>query len=509
MYAKTPALSNLLNKNQIFLAVPAPQQGSHEKAWYTAAPFVQTYDLSTGRHVARQAFARNNVTNINIAPDAAKISESNIVHMQASMDARWLATAEHWTPPDVDVKYLATERADEQAERTQRRETYIKFWHWNESKEQWVLEARIDSPHQSETVPSANRILDLVADPKSIGFASTGEDGIVRIWRPKTKLRDGTVVRGARQDGLITWLCSQAIEVERTIPDSEPDHDIQFHGIPKVAKLAFSDDASLLAISQDGLEPIWKGIVHFVDTDTGLVKRSQSRMYLSGLAGLQFMDRYLVVLSDDIQVWDVVTCTLMYDYPLQLPDLLPVEIRATTHLAVSTSHDRFAVAHAILDDSIDNETRVRARLIVLGPTNPHPLLKVDLPNVVTSIIPIHGSPGFAIIDSAAEIRTVKPSTAATIDIERIGLVANSKLQSESVEAEDIEMADEEEPEEPDAIEQGSDVDMDEGDKPVVRPEQLAEVFDVAPSFALPSVQELFHAVAGLYAQKPPVRATGS
>jgi NET1-associated nuclear protein 1 (U3 small nucleolar RNA-associated protein 17) len=47
---------------------------------------------------------------------------------------------------------------------------------------------------------------------------------------------------------------------------------------------------------------------------------------------------------------------------------------------------------------------------------------------------------------------------------------------------------------------------DDGDKPVVRPQQLAEIFDVAPSFALPTVQELFHAVARLYAQKPPVRA---
>ncbi|KAK5132531.1 hypothetical protein LTR04_004840, partial [Oleoguttula sp. CCFEE 6159] len=39
------------------------------------------------------------------------------------------------------------------------------------------------------------------------------------------------------------------------------------------------------------------------------------------------------------------------------------------------------------------------------------------------------------------------------------------------------------------------------DKPVVRPEQLAEIFEGAPSFAMPPIRDLFDSVVRLYAGK--------
>jgi NET1-associated nuclear protein 1 (U3 small nucleolar RNA-associated protein 17) len=509
-FAKTPAVSNRLNHDQIFLAVPAPQHTASDKAPFSHAPFMQTYDLNAGRHVSRQAFARNNVTNFNIGPGGMRIRESNITVMQSSADGKWLATVEEWTPPIQDVKFLVSSSTEEDVERFQRRETYIKFWLWDEVKDQWTLEARIDAPHQSVTVASANRILDLAADPQSTGFASVGQDGIIRIWKPKTKLRDGTIVHGARDGGFIIWLCSQYINVEKTGRNPHVDQDIQYCGIPQVAKLAFSDDASIIAISQEGLEVSNTGIVHFIDVQSGMVKSTQSMMYSAGLSGMQFLGQYLIVLSDDIRVWDVVTSSWIFGHDLQLPDLLDVEIRSTSHLAVSTSGNKFAIAHAILKD--EPSATVCARIQVFETSNPEPLLKVDLATAVTALIPLHGSPGFAIIDAAAEIQMIKPSTAATMEIGRVGLLTDVQadvMDDSIVAAPVIDVAEGklEAVEDVKADESEDEGDDEDDDKPVVRPEQLAEIFDVGPSFALPSVHELFHAVAGLYAHKPSGRET--
>ena len=42
----------------------------------------------------------------------------------------------------------------------------------------------------------------------------------------------------------------------------------------------------------------------------------------------------------------------------------------------------------------------------------------------------------------------------------------------------------------------------EDDRPVVRPEQLASIFDVGQSFAMPPVRDMLEAVVGLFGRKP-------
>src|ERR1700761_6414399 len=73
-----PAVSNSFFPNQIFLATPASQTIENKTL---SAPFLQTFDCATGRHVSRQALARNNVTNINIAPDGTAVIEANVTLM--------------------------------------------------------------------------------------------------------------------------------------------------------------------------------------------------------------------------------------------------------------------------------------------------------------------------------------------------------------------------------------------------------------------------------------------
>jgi NET1-associated nuclear protein 1 (U3 small nucleolar RNA-associated protein 17) len=46
------------------------------------------------------------------------------------------------------------------------------------------------------------------------------------------------------------------------------------------------------------------------------------------------------------------------------------------------------------------------------------------------------------------------------------------------------------------------VDDDNNEHPVVSQQQLSEIFDIGPSFALPPVEEMFYQVADLFSSKP-------
>jgi hypothetical protein len=49
---------------------------------------------------------------------------------------------------------------------------------------------------------------------------------------------------------------------------------------------------------------------------------------------------------------------------------------------------------------------------------------------------------------------------------------------------------------------------DDDDAPVVRQQQLTEIFDIGPAFALPPVEDLFEQVVGLFSRKPASTQTG-
>jgi NET1-associated nuclear protein 1 (U3 small nucleolar RNA-associated protein 17) len=483
-----PAVANVQSPNQILLAVPASQ---HFHGSIMPSPFLQTYDITVGRHVSRQALARNNVTNFNIGPDSKPIREANVTLMKVSHDGMWLAAAEEWSPTvpqDGDV--------------SERRETYLKFWRWQSPENQWVLESRIDSPHQADVSSGANRILDLDSDPTKVGFATVGQDGITRIWSPKTRRPGGRIVKGLSPKGQTIWVCSRAVDLGKSIDNSDPDGDSQLSKLLDIAKLAYSDDSSVLAVSLDNKNALAPGLVHFVDTTSGDIRTSQPLVYGTCLAGMQFIGRHLVVLSTELRVWDVVTNKLVYGYPLKQGNVPMELVQAFNQLAANRQHSRYAVSFLTAVSSIDE--KLVSRVAVFDPTSPRPCLIVDIENIIASIIPLNNSLGFALIDNESQIRHIKPDSVASMDPLQLGMSLESETidslpQHEMVKS-DIAMELDDEKEENDGSESESD-DEAATHKPVVRGHQLADIFDSAPAFALPPVHELFKAVAGLYIGK--------
>jgi NET1-associated nuclear protein 1 (U3 small nucleolar RNA-associated protein 17) len=492
----TPAVLNRSAPHQLLLAVPASQSLHSESV---PAPFLQSYDWAIGRHVSRQALARNNVIVNNTAPDGTSVREANITLMKQSPDGMWLATAEEWTPtiPNRFCEF------DGQA---QRRETYLKFWRWDVKNGRWCLETRIDSPHQSEYLPWANRILDINADPSKESFASIGQDGLLRIWSPKTRLADGRIVKGVNKIGITTWVCSQIVPIGRSIESSQLDGRGPSDGPPQTAKLSFSDDGSVLAVSLDDSNALALGMVHFVDVSTGSIKASQPLVYGNGLSGLHFLGRYLVVLSTELRVWDVVSNKLVYGYVLKQPSIPSHWRDGIYQLAASRKSSRFIISTPVMHSN----NNLNSRIAIFDPSSPDPYLIEELPYIATALIPLPDNVGFGVIDNEAEIRLVKPNTASVIDPVQLGLAMEVEPLDEVTmdngmerikigEGVDETMAEVDGDSEDEDDEQEHEQEQEH--RPVVRSHQLAEVFESSTSFALPPVQDLFRAVASLYIGK--------
>lgn len=488
--------------NQLLLAVPATQPKSHSDA-AEARPFLQTFDLRTSRHLIRQALARNNVTDFSIGPDKTPVAPPDVAHIVVSRDGQWLATVDEWMPPASDLQHLVRDEGMQiEQERRLRREVYLKIWRWDDGQGLWTLSTRVDAPHSRAVkgVQGAGKVFTLVADPASTGFATVGEDSCVNIWKPKTRVRHGVVMKGQDAVDVVEWTCRRTVELPRQVERADsPVGYSETSVAPSSACLAYSEDGSMLAAAQvlTGAVDI-QPLVHFIDTLTGEIKASKAGLAPSQVNALGFLDRYLIAVANrTVSVWDLVTDSFRHRHRLPHNDL------AVPMLALSHTDNTFAVA-------------VGTKVSVYGPTDTQALCKIDCGDDIAAILSGKGRRGYTLVFEDATVRTLSTTGAAAAALPAMDETADEETAYAAAEAgaveveeaaSDVEMA------EVLALpsskaEQGLLLPDAEDDRPVVRPEELAKLFDVGPSFAMPPVKDMFEAVVGLYGRKPHTGSMG-
>lgn len=483
-----------LSPDQLLLSVPSSSNETSQASSAAPRPFLQTYDISSDRHISRQALTRNNVTDFNKGPEGNKIKVPDVSFLQIGHDGQWLATAEQWYPPYQDVEHLAADKPANDEERLFRREVYLKIWRWDEERNLWALETRIDSPHQLNEDAQPGRVLSLVADPVESGFATVGEDSCVRIWKPKTRLRNGIVVRGSKAEGLVDWSCRHAIPLDRSVELAEVPDQPRLLPPPKGAALAYSEDGSTLAVSQAFEHATETPTVHFINTTDGATEQARAGFFTGTVRGLAFLGRHLIVLADQtIAVWDVVDETQLYCINLDRAARI-----GTSLLTTNPEDQTFAV-------SVNSKGGV-SRVQIFSPTSSAPQFNQSLHHPASAVLAAKGRRGYKVLTTAAEVVTLSPRAVAPSLVgvrtrrgKRSGATSSTiasnatPIETEAAEVEDAEMA-----EPADVLLLEND---EEADKPVVRPEQLAQVFD-RDNIALMPVREMFDAVVGLFARKP-------
>ncbi|KAF2203415.1 WD40 repeat-like protein [Delitschia confertaspora ATCC 74209] len=516
VFRRIPMAVNPQDPNRVIMSVPSSQPRHDRSNLEASEPYIQTYDVAASLHVSRQAMTRNNATDFNTGPEKTKISEPSVKHLQFSHDGQWLATIDEWIPPRGDMGYLDEGIPEfNEEERSFRREVYLKFWRWDKEAELWALDARIDSPHALNNVGAAARVLDLVSEPTSAGFATVGEDGCVRIWEPKTRLRNGVTVRGAEEkgSGLVTWSLHRSIELGSRLDVLNVDSEFPLSS-SRNACLAFSADGSVLAAGISREAESDPGVIHIISTENGIIRRSITELDVRGLACLGLTDRYLISVGDSIVVWDLVIDELVFCTPLDSPGLTRASRSSMVNLAINTDDGTFAVSCPVFEEyrekapqGVKRFKKPTTRVFVLDPKRPEAFWSTVVGEIVLALLPQRRERGFVALDATSSIRFITPKASSLQITARPQ--QNGELQppvSAVVEQDEDEMDVDDE----DTVRRmggllGSVpglqkvIEDSENDKPVVRTEQLQEIFENGQG--LPPVRDLFNAVVGLYARK--------
>ncbi len=507
---RTPATINPAHPSRILLGVGQTQEIRASKPPKISNPFLQTYDISSGHNVSRQALTWTNITNVTAVPSAHRLSEPRVTHIKISHDGQWLATVDEWVPPARDVEFLKHSNNPLLEEQRHRREVFLKFWQWSEESQTWELVSRINTPHiLAEDSGDAAKILDLSADSSSLRFSTIGEDAVVRTWIPRTRKRDGVVVRDKDKRPLRNWICEHAITLRKIVATSRTP------GPPSTGCVAFSEDGSLLAAACNG-----DGVLSLIDPESGSIRASQTGLFENEIFGVKFLGQDLITLSDTVCVFDLVASDVRFGIKLN-PNTVSLSFeqkQEMMHLAVDERSQTFAVAipgfqnlatksaeHSLLD--------ITSELLVFSQEGPEPQLKEVFPSIITALIPAIRSDGYITLDTTAEVHMVikKGTQAITSTAQSTAALNLDFVTDEPENTSDLmrlveeEVAKEVEQEQlptPDESFRGDDSDKDALETPVVTQQQLASIFDIGPAFALPPMEEMFYQVAGLFLAKP-------
>ena len=280
----------------------------------------------------------------------------------------------------------------------------------------------------------------------------------------------------------------------------------------KGARITYSPDGSVLAAGCGLTTP---STIFLVDPSDGTIQRKLVGLYAGPLFGLGILDRYLIILSQELRVWDLVTEEFTFGFALQPCGLSFEKVITGTHLAIDARQGTFAISLPEKGRNLLNETKAKSRTIIFKPDDPSPQFSASTPNITTALLPAHRQKGYYMIDSAAEIRIVSPKPS-------VSSLPNQKLEKQTLfrsfdnifgkgdsptpkeeivpDNNNTEHIDDEpmpEVQLPDMMPHIKDNNI-----PVVSQDQLAEVFDTGSAFTLPPVSELFKQVASLFIGKP-------
>lgn len=492
-----PAASNPLDPSQITLAVGNGQQSMLADGNSISAPYVQIFDVESSQSVSKQAVARTNPTEANITSEGHPIVEPMVTLVTYSHDGTWLATVDEWQPPERDVNALVDGSRTVADLCRERREVYLKFWEVDQDTGALQLVTRINEAHKT-TQPES--IFGLATNPTTTQFATIGGDGIVRVWSPRLRQRDGLAATGPEGHALWSWSCSQVVHLgDNAVPDDDVI-GLQAHE-SMAGSLDYSEDGSILFAAYGGPND---AVVYIIDTESGEIRDRIDGMFSGEIRSIKAIASCLVMLSNELTVYDIVSDELRYG--LNLAERFN-ESTKLTQLAVNRRSRSFALAVPLL--APDHKKAIKgtaSELAVFSIEDNTPQLVQHFPHLITALLPAVRSSGFIAVDSAAQIWSVNEGgEAATLakPLEDLQLDRDTSPAEEQMQV-DINGDDEEEDADEEMQDAGADDEADDYDNhaAVVAPQHLADIFNAGPAFAMPPIEDLFYQVAGLFSAKP-------
>ncbi|KAL2260153.1 hypothetical protein VTK26DRAFT_5940 [Humicola hyalothermophila] len=479
--------------SQMFLCVGNGQQATLGGG-ASSTPLLQVFDISSFQGVSKHAIARTSPTEANVTAEGAPIIEPTATKLAFSRDGKWLASVDEWQPPERDAEVFLTGSKTSAEACRERREIYLKFWEVG-ADQSLELASRINDAHHTDRTET---IFDLASDPTSTRFATIGGDGTVRFWNPRLRKRDGLMATGPDGQPLRSWTCSRVV----TLPVYEQQDDIA--DVPKHAPrsgaITFSEDGSILFAA---FGPPSGALVVAIDTETGALRDVVSGMFRGEIRAIKSLSSSLILLSEDLVVYDIVSDELLFSYSLKETSEAAKKL---TQLAVNYESRSFALVAPVPNPTLEKMRKgARSELVVFSIDEEEPQLVKTFPQLITSVCATPSSSGFIVVDSAAQIWSVTEGTEqAPLLQPLVDLGVDENTGAKEATAGDL-LLDEGDASDEEMQDADMDVDMEDDDDThaaVVAPQRLAEIFSVAPAFAMPPIEDVFYQVAGLFATKP-------
>lgn len=500
IYTSVPAATSPANPSQILISTGNGQKSTLAEGKALSAPYLQIFDLESSQSVAKQAVARANATDSRITAKGYPIIEPTVTQVAFSHNGKWLATVDEWQPPERDVEVLLDGSNTVADLCHERRETYLKFWEVGQSGSPFQLASRVNEAHYT-TKPES--VFDLASDPSSTRFATVGGDGVARMWSPKLRQRDGLSSKGPEGEHVWRWCCTQDIPLEKPIDGEDDPVGLTGQANPSGA-LDFSEDGSTLFVAYGTPS---EAVVYVIDTESGEVRDRLFGMFNGDVKELKAVGSCLIMLSDDLNVYNVVSDELHYGIGLRKMFKGPLPLLL---LAANRQSQTFALAIPLLRSKGERaKAGTVSELVIFSVDDNKPQLVHAFPHLVTSLIPAGSSSGFIAVDSAAQIYSVGVGAESSMLAQPLADIQLDKEVSEANEAIALIADGEEEEEEEEASDdEMQDVDANEGVEDydihpaVIAPQRLAEIFNAGPAFAMPPIEDVFYQVAELLTSKP-------
>ncbi|KAK6338887.1 hypothetical protein TWF696_009692 [Orbilia brochopaga] len=487
---RIPLVRNPRAANQILLAAPASQKGE------SAYPYLQTFDLSQDRGVAKQAITRTLASMKNTTPDGVRVVEPTVTALAVSGDGTWLASVDEWAAPARDFLDAGAPQPPRSA--TVGKEVTLRFWRWSagdkNAQGSWELVSMIESPHGVDASGAAGSIADLTASPAahSAAFASVGSDGSVKIWACRARTRAGVAVQ---KSDMVLWTCRRNIELFKSTQTTAVSPSTTLD-----ARIAYAQDGSVVAVSYtDNSED---GVVAIIDPVSGTVAQEISALQTGNIFALAFADRFLVVAgARRVVAWNLVAGAAEFGCQLAAFVGRSVALDSNTfipniHLAVNGANVAVAVNYPLRSGvKAGGLTRAGNTASVVTVVTVPSFAVVARRKVGHGVLALESSnAGFLWLDGAANVYFLSPASGADVvgtgadgyldDVYAdVGGLANAFLEKAVLQEEEAH----------------DDGDGD-GDGKVVRSHMLARLFP-GPAYASPAVGDVFGRFMEIVGQK--------
>lgn len=469
-----------LNRNQLHIVVPPSIDRSANASSFPARPFLQSFDIANGRQLHRQALTRNKVTDLNTGPEGKSIQEPDVHLMQLSSDGSVLATVESWQPPSSDYHFLGPDDRSHQEHTDSNRESYLKFWQWNESKRCWAMQSRISNPHPGGNPEDAGRVLGLIAHGSVPRFFSLGDDLVIRSWTPRKP------VRASNDKAPQEWSSrSQA---------SLPSSDLTTTSSEQVTgSLAISPDSSLLACSIVPSQAS-TSTIHLLSTH-GLQPIATLPPVSGQVHSLSFTSRTLYVLTTEVlTVYDIPSLRPVSSHPVPQPrPHIPLSLRPRS-LALSSDLAAIAIPASLSSAPTSPHTQLEVLDLSRAKRSKQIRYRTTLPGIVTGIFPDPNlrAAFLVVMGDSSIFRLAGPRVKGSAAPAALPQIAENDNKKKNQEVQNAPALPEREVE---------DVQMQiGGDRRVVRPEHLARLFEGGVAGGMP-VRAMFEGVMELFVPK--------